>query len=111
MREKLKISILIGVAVFIIVLSVVFVVDRRDTVVKDLAIESTREVNSGETFVLENTETIEVSLKEGTIESTEDILDTVVATPTIRTGLESTNPETVKLASGDIQLVELFAFW
>jgi hypothetical protein len=31
--------------------------------------------------------------------------------PTPRGGLESTNPEIVNLASGEIQLVEFFAFW
>ena len=111
MREKRKNSILIGVAVFIIVLSVVFVVNRRDPVVVELVIESTRETNSVETFVPENTKPIEVSPKEGTIDTTENILDAVLVIPTARTGLESTNPETVKLASGDIQFVELFAFW
>ena len=111
MRENRKISILIGVAVFIIVLSVVFVANRRDPVVKELATESTRETNSVETFVPENIKTIEVSHKEGTTDTTEEILDAAVAIPTARTGLESTNPETVKLASGDIQFIELFAFW
>ncbi|NOQ39016.1 MAG: hypothetical protein GQ562_01750, partial [Anaerolineales bacterium] len=43
--------------------------------------------------------------------STEAAQDVVTALPTARAGLESTNPETVKLASGDIQFVELFAFW
>jgi len=31
--------------------------------------------------------------------------------PTPRAGLESTDPATVHLASGDIQLIEFFAFW
>jgi len=31
--------------------------------------------------------------------------------PTPRTGLESTDPATVNLASGEIQFVEVFAFW
>jgi len=33
------------------------------------------------------------------------------AQPTARIGLQGTDPETVQLASGDIQLVEFFAFW
>lgn len=32
-------------------------------------------------------------------------------TPTARVGLQATDPETVNLASGEIQLVEFFAFW
>ena len=31
--------------------------------------------------------------------------------PTARTGLESTDPGTVNLVSGEIQLIEAFAFW
>lgn len=31
--------------------------------------------------------------------------------PTARVGLQATDPETVSLASGEIQLVEFFAFW
>lgn len=31
--------------------------------------------------------------------------------PTARVGLQATDPETVNLASGEIQLVEFFAFW
>lgn len=34
-----------------------------------------------------------------------------VALPTVRTGLESTNPGSVTLASGELQLIEFFAFW
>ena len=33
------------------------------------------------------------------------------AVPTARAGLESTDPATVNLASGQLQLVEVFAFW
>ncbi len=33
------------------------------------------------------------------------------AKPTARVGLQGTDPGTVTLASGDIQLVEFFAFW
>jgi hypothetical protein len=31
--------------------------------------------------------------------------------PTPRTNMEATDPGTVKLASGQVQLVEFFAFW
>lgn len=31
--------------------------------------------------------------------------------PTVRPGLEATDPQTFQLASGQVQLVELFAFW
>jgi hypothetical protein len=34
-----------------------------------------------------------------------------VVTPTVRVGLQSTDPNTVNLAAGEIQLVEFFAYW
>jgi len=36
---------------------------------------------------------------------------TALILPTMRDGLESTDPSSVNLTSGNIQLVELFAFW
>jgi len=39
-----------------------------------------------------------------------DAQGVVDASPTIQADLESTNPEMVKLASGNIQLVELYAY-
>lgn len=111
MIDNRKITILIGVSVFIIVLSVVLVVSSRDPVVKELAVDLAAETSTVEDFGLEKTETIEILNTEGTPGSTEAAQDMIAAVPTARAGLESTNPETVKLASGDIQFVELFAFW
>ena len=111
MRDNRKITILIGAVVIIIVLSVVFLISRRDPVVEELAINTATEKSSVEDFVPENKETIETSPNEGKSASTENVQGVVAAAPTARAGLESTNPATVKLASGDIQLIELFAFW
>lgn len=44
---------------------------------------------------------------EGEAESTEAIMDL----PTPRPALDSTDPGAVNLASGGLQLVELFAYW
>ncbi|MBS3751887.1 MAG: hypothetical protein KGY46_00690 [Anaerolineales bacterium] len=33
------------------------------------------------------------------------------STPTVRSGLEATDPDSVKIAAGDVQLIEFFAFW
>ena len=43
----------------------------------------------------------------------ENITDPTIVVEVIKpkTGLEATDPATVDLASGDIQLVEFFAFW
>ena len=89
MRDKRKISILFGLAIFIIALPIIFVVSRKVPVLKELTGGKAAE----------------------TADSVEVVQDTGAAVPAVRTGLESTNPATVKLASGDIQLIELFAFW
>jgi septum formation inhibitor MinC len=34
-----------------------------------------------------------------------------VPTSTVRSGLEATDPNTVQIAAGDVQLIEFFAFW
>jgi len=34
-----------------------------------------------------------------------------VPTPTVRSGLEATDPNSVQIAAGDVQLIEFFAFW
>ena len=111
MRDSRNITILIGAVVFVMVLSVVFVVSSRDPVVKQLAIEPVAEISPGEDLGSENTATIDLSSAEGKSASAEAAQDLVAAVPTARAGLESTNPDTVILASGEIQLVELFAFW
>lgn len=110
MTNNRKTAIVVSAVAFIMVLSVVFVI-RRGPAVKELAIESTTEINSNEELLPENTETIEVLPGEGIHESTAGVQDAVTMVPTVRTGLESTNPDTVKIASGNIQFVELFAFW
>lgn len=44
-------------------------------------------------------------------EATEDAVLEEMAAPTPRADLYATDPATVSLASGDVQLVEMFAFW
>lgn len=46
-----------------------------------------------------------------TTDVAEQTKSTAAAQPTPRTDLEGTDPDTVNLASGNFQLVELFAFW
>lgn len=60
------------------------------------------------------TETVE-ELQPGeqteTVEQAEPADPETEVVPTARVGLQGTDPGTVNLASGDIQLVEFFAFW
>ncbi len=53
---------------------------------------------------------VESEMPEGEPEAAEEMADESPP-PVLKTGLEATNPSTVNLASGKIQLVELFAFW
>ena len=62
-------------------------------------------------FVPENTGSVEIQPDIRTNETIHDVQDVVEVSPTAQADLESTNPETVKLASGEIQFVELFEFW
>lgn len=55
----------------------------------------------------ETAQVTEVQTAEENIES----VSTQAIPPTPRTELESTDPTSVNLASGKLQLVELFAFW
>jgi len=111
MIDNRKRSILIGLAFFIIVISVIFIVSRKDRMVKELKGEKTAETITVEVNEVDYSEAVEVLSAEEMADSTEVIQDVGAVVPTARIELESTNPATVKLASGDIQLIELFAFW
>ncbi len=111
MRDKRKISILFGLAIFIIALPIIFVVSRKVPVLKELTGGKAAEIISVEAPEPDNSEAVDFLLAAETADSVEVVQDTGAAVPAVRTGLESTNPATVKLASGDIQLIELFAFW
>ncbi len=111
MRDNLKILILIGVVGFAITLAAIFVVNRRVPVVKEQTVAEATTVSSVEDITGEKTETAEVSSVLAVSETPEADQNSDAAVPTARAGLESTNPEEVKLASGDLQLIELFAFW
>lgn len=111
MKDNRKINILIGAEALFVVSSVFFVVNRRDPAVKELSTVSMTEVISIDEIVTENIDSFEFPPDLRTVEPIHDVQDVVDASPAARANLESTNPETVKLASGDIQLVELFAFW
>ena len=58
----------------------------------------------------EKTKEVENETVDQSSETSVPVVDDVVL-PTVRAGLESTNPAAVTLASGDLQLIEFFAFW
>jgi hypothetical protein len=77
--------------------------------------ETTEQPAATEQVVIEPSPTRGDVGSDGVTETQPPTSEAVVATeipkPTPRQGLVSTDPQTVNLASGDIQLVELFAFW
>ncbi len=68
------------------------------------------EVEPSEVITENPTETAQVTEVQSAEENTESA-STQAIPPTPRTELESTDPNSVNLASGNVQLVELFAFW
>jgi len=68
------------------------------------------EVAAVDTAVPQENEMEQSSGNDQPTETSAPVVDNVVV-PTVRTGLESTNPADVNLASGNLQLIELFAFW
>ena len=58
----------------------------------------------------EATKEVEIEVVDQSSETSAPVVEDVIL-PTVRAGLESTNPAAVTLASGDLQLIEFFAFW
>ena len=68
------------------------------------------ETRSSEVIETEEPKTGPVASVEETQEPTQGVvMETILPTP--RSGLESTDPSVVNLGSGEIQLVEFFAYW
>jgi len=106
MRGNNKILIVIIVAVLLVGIAGAFVVFPRskgsEQVVTNPAIVEEAVVTDSEVLATEVQETADPTQSE--------VVDEQII-PTPRSGLESTNPATVNLTSGEIQLVEVFAFW
>ncbi len=106
MRDKnKKISVLL-IALLLIGIAVVFVVTGRNERTEQITDQSAQV----EEIVNADTEVPITEVQEAA-ESTEEAVVEEQAPPAPRAGLESTDPSTVNLASGKIQLVEVFAFW
>lgn len=105
MRENKK-NLLILIVAMLLVAAVFFVVIGRNKDPNEIVIQP--QVN-------EEVAVFDTPGPATEIEQAADPTQTVTVEdqipPTPRTGLESTDPATVNLASGDIQLIEVFAFW
>ncbi len=106
MRDKNKIMSVLLIALLLIGIAVVFVVTGRNERTEQITDQSAQV----EEIVNADTEVPITEVKEAA-ESTEEVVVEEKAPPAPRAGLESTDPATVNLASGQLQLVEVFAFW
>ena len=106
MREKNKLIGVLLVALLFIGIAAVLVVTGRSEKPEQVIDQSVQV----EEIVLADTEIPATEIQEGS-EPTEEVVVEEQAPPAPRAGLESTDPATVNLASGQLQLVEVFAFW
>ena len=106
MRDKNKIISVLLIALLLIGIAVVFVVTGRNERTEQITDQSAQV----EEIVNADTEVPITEVQEAA-ESTEEAVIEEQAPPAPRAGLESTDPATVNLASGQLQLVEVFAFW
>ncbi|MCJ7715035.1 MAG: hypothetical protein MUO54_00755 [Anaerolineales bacterium] len=111
MKDNRKILILVVGVFLIFIVAAIFVVGKLGSTGEQLTSGAVTEVSSVEPVDSGNSSTSEVSSNEATTEATGPSQETEAAVPTARTGLESTDPASVNLTSGNIQLVEVFAFW
>ena len=106
MKEKNKIIGVFIVALLIFGIAVVFVVSGRNERTEQITDQSAQV----EEIVLTDTEIPATDIKEAAEPTVKAVVEEQ-APPAPKAGLESTDPATVNLASGQLQLVEVFAFW
>ena len=111
MKENRKIFILIVGGILIFVIAAIFVVGNRRQASEVIPPEPGTEASSIESSDTGDSGASDGSASEATPEPAEDTQEIAAAVPTVRAGLESTDPASVNLISGNIQLVEVFAFW
>ena len=106
MREnKRTISFLIIGLVLIVVAVIVVLLGRNGNMV-----QLSENATQVEQVVVLDTAGPTVEIQEAD-EPTQEAVVEAELPPTPRSGLESTDPATVNLAAGQLQLVEVFAFW
>lgn len=103
-------KILIGVVVGVILIGVVgyLLWPKGDVPATDLMDDS--DVSQATSVANVPTDTVSV-VEEPTEEAITEETPTEVVVPTPRSEMVGTDPGSVNLASGDVQLVEIFAFW
>ena len=106
MKEKNKIVSILIIALLLVGIAIVFVITGKSEK-SELITDSATQV---EEVVIAETEVPATEIQEAA-ESTVEVVVEEQVPPAPKAGLESTDPATVNLASGQLQLVEVFAFW
>ena len=113
--EKRKLIIWVVIGVFLIGGLGYIAWPKGDSSTMEEVIENTQQPVNTEPVVAEPSPTSGDIGTDGVTEtqpsSSEADVATEIPNPTPRQDMVSTDPKTVNLASGEIQLVELFAFW
>ena len=108
MQDNRKLIFLVLTLVILVAISGVVILNQRGSGSNELSTEPAKEeIVAIDTQVVTPEENIAENYEEATLVVAEETEEP----PATKTGLESTDPKTVNLASGSIQLVELFAFW
>lgn len=105
-QNRYLVLILVGI---VLVAGVVFLVNRPQAQQESEPILATDEEIQATETLTSPTQTSEIA-QNPTVTVQENTPTTTIP-PTPRTEMEGTDPTTVNLASGDVQLVEIFAFW
>ena len=111
MKINRKVVVFVVAALFIVGILAVMVVDRKDPAMQVTVAVAPTEASVVENIQSESTQVVVDVLEETEPEPTVAEQVPEVVAPVPKTGLESTNPAAVNLANGDIQLIEMFAFW
>jgi len=110
MKDIRILVVIVAVLILVIGISAVLIVGRIKPTEGELADAIPVEVSSEE-IPQKDKDAVVKTNEESTPGPAETILEDELIVPTARTGLTSTNPGVVDLASGELQLVEFFAFW
>jgi hypothetical protein len=110
MKDNQKILVATLAAIMVVGILIIFVFSGGNNQEVSVTSPLVTEVISTEVVMTEEPKEATIVVTEEASQSSEEIVEEKIP-PTVRDGLESTDPSVVNLASGEIQLVEFFAFW
>jgi len=110
MKDNRIILVIVVVLILIIGISAFLVAGRTKPAKDELTNTIPAEVSSEELPPVKTVSIVQTD-EQSIPGPTDAVQEAELVIPAVRTELESTNPGVVKLTSGELQLVEFFAFW